>query len=107
MKFNLKKVSIFLVFLIILAFSSSYMVKKDYKVNEEYIGKIFSKDVGIHKKYGNIESYHLRKTGNYSGDSQEDPYYYYTFYIKGSIKDGVVELKIYKDKKDYVVKYIK
>ncbi|WP_236760720.1 hypothetical protein [Acinetobacter junii] len=79
--------------------------------NEKYIVKILQQDTGLHEKYGDIENFKLRKSGWYSGDSQEPtPYYYYHFYIAGSLKDGVIELiilpeprkicsKIYKIKK--------
>jgi hypothetical protein len=107
----MKKIFGFLVFAISLAYFSNYMVNKDYEKNKKYISEIFKNDVDINKKYGNIESYKLRKTGSYFGDSQENPYDYYNFYVKGSVRDGVVELKVYEKKDEmngqYVVNYIK
>ncbi|MFV5265320.1 hypothetical protein ACMUMS_17455, partial [Acinetobacter courvalinii] len=51
--------------------------------------------------------YRLRKSGWHSGDSHEHtPYYYYHFYIKGNLKDGVIELKIYENQEKYEIKYI-
>ncbi|RZF54793.1 hypothetical protein EXE30_06090 [Acinetobacter halotolerans] len=108
MKFNIKKVLTFLALATSLAYFSNYMITRDYKKNEKYIVKIFQQDTGLHEKYGDIENFKLRKSGWYSGDSQEPtPYYYYHFYIAGSLKDGVIELIIYQNQEKYVVKYIK
>ncbi|WP_312049121.1 hypothetical protein [Acinetobacter courvalinii] len=107
MKLNIKKILIFLVFTICLAFFSTYMTNRDFKKNEKHIAQTFQQDAELHKKYGTIENYRLRKSGWYSGDSQEHtPYYYYHFYIKGNLKDGVIELKIYENQEKYAITYI-
>ncbi|EPG37636.1 hypothetical protein F907_01606 [Acinetobacter colistiniresistens] len=107
MKLNVKKILTFLVLAICLAYFSTYMTNKDYKKNERNIAQIFQHDTELHEKYGTIENYKLRKSGWYSGDSQDHtPYYYYHFYIKGNRKDGVIELKIYENQEKYAINYI-
>ncbi len=93
---------------IFLAYFSNYMTNRDYKKNERNIVQIFQQDKELHKKFGNIESFKLRKSGWYSGDSQEpNPYHYYHFYINGNLTDGVIELIIYENKEKYLIKFIR
>ncbi|HEN9692492.1 TPA: hypothetical protein U9J56_001686 [Acinetobacter baumannii] len=113
MKFNMKRVLVIIVFLIPFIFVSNYIANSLSKKNELYIEKVFKQDRELHKKYGNIEEYNLRKSGKYSGGggNNEQSYYYYTYSVKGSNTDGMIKLKLYEDENKkidgYTIEFIK
>ncbi|MFW6408761.1 hypothetical protein [Acinetobacter baumannii] len=112
MKFNMKKILIIIALLAPLMLITNYIANRLYKKNEIYIDQVLKQDLELHNKYGDITEYNLRKAGkSFSGGSDEQSYYYYTYSVKGNVTSGLIKLKLFEnDQKKidgYIIEFIK
>lgn len=77
--------------------------------NQIHIKKIMSNDVYLNGKFGVVGSYWVKKIGRafgpIVGESRDiDHYDYYEIYVIGERENGYIDIKLYKNKKDDILK---
>lgn len=74
-------------------------------VNKAYISVLMKNDRELKKKFGNINDYKVKKTARVFNQKDVGTYDSYTIFVNGEKADGLVRIKLFKNKSGEIEKH--
>lgn len=99
-----------LILILILVLSMVFLLDRyiNSDENKNYLEKIMVDDYSFHHEYGLVKKYTIKKVGRTTVGADKggyDYYDYYDIYVNGQKKSGLIAIKLYKNKKNEVIRY--